>query len=126
MVRSKNIAQLLGPALIVLNLSEILNAHIWSAVTPTQTYLAGALWFVAGLSIIRAHNLWTRSWPVLITIMGWFIMLGGMSRMFFPEAVQEGAQNPSAVLITQMVLIAIGIVLSFNAFSRDNPRPLNS
>ncbi|MFV8326599.1 hypothetical protein [Flavobacterium sp. ZS1P14] len=120
MTNSKHIAKLLGPTLIVMNVSEAINSQMWATVPATQTYLAGSLWFLAGLSIIRAHNHWTLGWSVLITVMGWFIMLGGLSRMFFPEAVQQGAQNVSVVLALQMVLLTTGIVLTFKAYSRDN------
>jgi len=30
-------------------------------------YLSGTLMFVAGLAIIRVHNVWTRNWTVLVT-----------------------------------------------------------
>ncbi len=40
--------------------------------------------FVAGLSIVRAHNRWKDGWPVLVTLMGWFAILGGLARMFAP------------------------------------------
>jgi len=53
---------------ITLTLSEALNAHIWANVPATQTYLAGALWFVAGLAIVRVHNHWIRGWPVVVTL----------------------------------------------------------
>ncbi len=117
MRNSKYIAKLLGPTLIVMNVSEAINSQIWATVPTTQTYLAGALWFVAGLSIILAHNHWTFSWSVLVTLMGWFIMLGGLSRMFFPEPVQQGSLNASVVFALQMVLLAIGIVLTYKAYS---------
>ncbi len=116
MTNSKHIAKLLGPALIVMNISEAMNAHIWATVSVTQTYLAGSLWFVAGLSIIIGHNHWTPDWSVIITLMGWFIMFGGLARMFFPESVQQGSGNASWVLAVQMILIVIGAVLTFKAF----------
>jgi hypothetical protein len=119
MTNSKHIAGLVGPTLIALNISEMMNAHIWATVPVTQTYLAGALWFVAGLSIVRVHNHWIRGWPVVITFVGWFVMLGGLGRMFFPEPVQQGSSNSSAVLAVQMVLLAIGIFLTFKAYGRE-------
>lgn len=119
MTNSKHIAGLVGPTLIALNLSEALNPHIWATVPTTQTYLAGALWFVAGLAIIRTHNHWIRGWPVVVTLVGWFIMLGGLGRMFFPEPVQQGSSNSSVVLAVQIVLLAIGIFLTFKAYGRE-------
>ena len=47
-------------------------------------YLNGTLLFVAGLSIVRAHNQWKADWPVLVTLMGWFAIVGGLFRMFDP------------------------------------------
>lgn len=122
MINSKSIAGILGPILVVTNLSEAINSHIWVNVTPPQTYLAGALWFVAGLFIIRTHNYWAVHWSVLITILGWFILLGGLSRMFFPEFVQQGSQNNQFVFVFQMILLAIGIILCYKAFSKSDDK----
>lgn len=104
--------------LIVLTISEALNPKIWLFVTATQTYLAGALWFIAGLSIIRKHNLWMFNWPVLITLIGWFALLGGLARMFFPKAAQDGGQNTFVALAFQIVLLVVGIILTFVAYIR--------
>lgn len=120
MASSKQIAGLIGPILVAMNLSEALNPHIWATVPPTQTYLAGLLWFVAGFSIVRVHNCWKREWFLLITLTGWFFLLGGLGRMFFPEPVQQGSYNAVAVLTIQMILLAIGIFLIFKAYSREN------
>lgn len=118
MKNSKQLAGMIGPTLIALTITEVLNSHIWLTVSAPQTYLAGSLWFVAGLSIIRSHNYWTIGWPVLITLIGWFGILGGLSRMVFTEPVQQGSQNNSVALGLQIVLFAIGLVLTFKAYGR--------
>ena len=118
MTNSKRLAGLLGPTLIALSISEAFTSHIWLNVTATQTYLAGALWFIAGLSIIRTHNIWIFDWPVLVTLIGWFAFLGGLARMFFPQAAQEGGQHTFIVLAFQIVLLVIGIILTFVAYIR--------
>lgn len=118
MTDPKRIAGLLGPTLVVLSVSEAMNAHIWADVAITQTYLAGALWFVAGLSILRAHNRWTAGWPVLVTFVGWFAMLGGLFRMFAPEFAQGSTPDASVVLGIQLVLLLIGLVLTLKAYGR--------
>ena len=103
MTDSKRVAGLLGPSLIAITLSEMMNAHIWAAIVAPVTYLAGALWFVAGLAIVRAHNKWRRGWPVIVTLVGWFAILGGLFRMFAPEVAQQGVQNTFATLASQLV-----------------------
>ncbi len=113
MAESRHIAGLLGPTLIALAASEVLNPNIWENVPATQTYLAGTLWFVAGVSIVRAHNRWTGGWPVLITLMGWFAMLGGLFRMFAPA---QSVPSASTLLAMQLVLLTIGVYLTFKAY----------
>ncbi len=68
---SKRIAGLVGPTLIASSASEALNYRIWDDNLAPVTYLDGALLFVGGLSIVRAHNRWRGGWPVLTTLAGW-------------------------------------------------------
>lgn len=115
MTNSKKIAGLIGPAIIILVLSETLNFHIWRINIPVNTYLNGILLFVAGLSIIRVHNIW-RGWPLLVTLSGWFYMLLGLYRVFIPEAPQAPASNYTYVML--FVLFLTGVFLTFKAYGR--------
>lgn len=119
MANSRRIAGLLGPILVAMSVSEMTTADIWAAVTPPQVYLAGLLWFIAGLTIVRAHNRWKSGWPLLVTVMGWFFTLGGLLRMFSPRLAQQPAENPVLVLGGQMTLLVIGVVLTLKAYSRN-------
>jgi hypothetical protein len=88
---SKRLAALIGPTLTVVAGSEILNARIWTERTdPAIVYLSGSLLFAAGLSIVRAHNIW-RGWPVVITLVGWLALVGGTIRMVFPRLAQHAS-----------------------------------
>ena len=121
MPNSRSIAGLIGPTLIAVTISESINVHIWSANIAPVIHLNGALLFVAGLSIVRAHNHWTYGWPVIVTLAGWFIVLLGLLRMFFPESYLHGVQNTSAVavIVPTMLVLVVGIVLTFKAYSRE-------
>jgi len=116
MANSKNIAALLGPALIAITSSEAVNVHIWAGNTAAGIYFNGAVLFVVGLAIARVHNLWVRGWPVLVTLSGWFIMFLGLFRMFFPELQLEGAKNTSAVITETMPVFAVGLYLTYKAY----------
>lgn len=119
MANSKNIAGLLGPSIVAITISEIVNVHIWAGNTAAGVYLNGALLFIAGLAIVRAHNLWVRAWPVLVTLSGWFIIFLGLFRMFFPELQLEGARHTSAVSVLTMLVLVVGIFLTYKAYSRE-------
>jgi len=118
MANSKDIAGLIGPSIVAITLSETVNIHIWAGNTAAEVYLNGAILFVAGLAIVRAHNLWVRGWPVLISLTGWFIMMLGLFRMFFPELQLEGAKHTSTVSVEAMFLMLVGLYLSYHAYRR--------
>lgn len=118
MASSKQIAGLLGPSVIVVTISETVNFHIWAGNTAAGVHFNGMVLFVAGLAIIRAHNLWVRGWPVLVTLAGWFLMFLGLFRMFFPELQLEAAKHASIAIVEIMPILAAGIFLTFKAYSR--------
>lgn len=122
MQNSKQLAALIGPVLVAITLSEIVNAHIWIAVTAPVTYQAGVLAFVAGISIVRAHNLWPMSWPVTITLVGWFGIFAGLIRMFATDMAQEAVRNQSTALGFEIALLVIGILLTFKAYGPGRDR----
>ena len=77
MTPSKLIAGLMGPTLVAIALSTLLKFNSipeWTELLsrdPALVLLSGVLSFVAGLAIVRVHNIWTLDWPVLVTILGW-------------------------------------------------------
>jgi uncharacterized membrane protein YhaH (DUF805 family) len=122
MPNSAYIAELLGPALIGITVTEWMNLDIFTAAIgpsfATHVYLNGTLLFIAGLAIVRAHNVWSRRWPVLITLVGWVAVVGGLSRMVAPVSAQQAGQSASVVYASLVALLAIGVVLTFNSYGR--------
>jgi len=90
MAMSKAIAGLIGPTLVAIAAGMLLNLGSFPAIAeqvsrdPALILISGILLFVAGLAIVRAHNLWTGGWPVLVTILAWLAVLGGLVRILFP------------------------------------------
>jgi hypothetical protein len=83
---TERLAAVLGPTIMALTASEAMNYHIWDTQFPAVTYFNGLFLFVAGVSILQKEHRWTRHWPVLVTIFGWLVTLGGLARMFAPRA----------------------------------------
>ncbi len=87
MTTSKMIAGLIGPTLVAIGAAILLNFGSFPALAeqvsrdPALIFLSGILLFVAGIAIVRAHNIWAGGWPVLVTILGWLAVLGGLLRM---------------------------------------------
>ena len=115
MTSSRQLAGLIGPTLVVVTSSEGLNLHIFATNIPPVTYLNGTLLFIAGLAIVRAHSRWTRGWPVLVTLVGWVGIIGGLLRMFFPEAEQGVSDTVRYASIFS--LLAVGVFLTLKAYA---------
>ena len=119
MTTSKRLAGLIGPTSIAIGTSEAINFRIWETNSAPLISLNGVLLFVAGLSIVRVHNRWTRGWPVMVTLVGWTAILGGLFRMFAPEA-QKAGENAPTTIITASLVTAVGVFLTYKSiFGRE-------
>ncbi|NOT42390.1 MAG: hypothetical protein HOP13_18090 [Alphaproteobacteria bacterium] len=105
MTDSKQLAGLIGPTMVALAVTEVINMDAFANQIAPVVYLNGAILFVAGLAIVRAHNLWTWRWPVLTTLTGWVVLIGGLWRMAMPDAPQA-----ADYVVTYVVLAAIGAI----------------
>lgn len=114
MMDSRQLAGLIGPTMVALGVTEAINMDVFANQIAPVVYLNGAVLFVAGLAIVRAHNLWTWRWPVVMTLTGWVASIGGLWRMAAPDAPQA-ADNVFTYLVLATVA-AIGALLSVKAY----------
>lgn len=119
MIASKNIGRFVGPVVILLLVTEIINFHIWNVSGgPQLVYLNGFVLLLFGFYIIYVHNIWTRSWPIIITLTGWFFTILGLYRMFFPEAKQ--APENSMMYVGLIILVALEVFMTLKAYASKN------
>jgi hypothetical protein len=120
---SKRIGGLIGPAAVGILVSEspLIQPHLYEAQIPPVVYLSGVLLFIAGLAIVRAHNVWVRNWTVLITIVGWFGLVLGLVRMFAAGQYRAVTHDTSATtfIVFEAVLLIVSLVITFKAYSPD-------
>jgi len=89
MANSKTLAGLIGPTLIALAAALLINLGSISTLVesvsrdPALVLVSGVLSFVAGLAVVRVHNYWAGDWAVLVTILGWLLLVG-LVRILFP------------------------------------------
>ena len=89
---SKQFTRLIGPMLIAVTSSEMVNPGVWDAIFVPVTNQSGMLLLIAGLSIARVHNRWTERWPVVVTLIGGFCTLTGLGN--FGEVVRFNFLTP--------------------------------
>lgn len=83
--------------------------------------LTGGLMLIAGLLIIVDHNIWMPDWPVLITIIGWILVLQGLMRLFVPDAYIKMSKDMQGKVVYTLgcwVRLFIGIYLIWAGFSQ--------
>ena len=89
MANSKTLAGLIGPTLLALAAALLINLGSISTLVesvsrdPALVLVSGVLSFVAGLAVVRVHNYWAGDWAVLVTILGWLLLVG-LVRILFP------------------------------------------
>ncbi|RMX17901.1 hypothetical protein EAS68_09710 [Legionella jordanis] len=77
---------------------------------------------ILGLMIVISHNVWVMGWPVIITIVGWLMLIGGLLRLFFPEIgvriAQAWLRKPVYFWIAAAIYLIIGLYLLYRAYFR--------
>jgi hypothetical protein len=72
-----------------------------------------------GLLIVVSHNIWSCNWRVLVTLTGWFLLVEGVLRLFFPERMTKLLKHmasTSGYVIFMTIWLVIGLYLLFIAF----------
>src|ERR1700674_2369403 len=114
MPTSKMIAGLIGPTLVAIAAAVLINFGSFPALAeqisrdPALIFVSGILLLIAGLAIVRTHNIWAGGWPVLVTVLGWLAVLGGFVRMLFPiqlAAILAGIGQKTGLIAAVAVVL---------------------
>ncbi|MGB7688256.1 MAG: hypothetical protein WBL98_07235 [Pseudolabrys sp.] len=90
MATTKMIAGLMGPTLLAIGIAMLVNARHFPEMAkqigndPGLIFVSGILLLVAGLAIVRVHNVWSGGWRVVVTVLGWLAVISGILRMLLP------------------------------------------
>jgi uncharacterized membrane protein HdeD (DUF308 family) len=122
MATSKEIAGLAGPSLAAMLVAEfpLVQPHLYDSQIPPVVYLSGVLMFVAGLAIVRSHNVWASNWTVLVTLTGWLLLLLGLVRMFAASQYRQAATGTSSVVFMALegILLVVALVITYQGYRR--------
>lgn len=98
MNNSRAIARLIGPVLLVVGIGMAFGLMLEGPsygnllrefiANRALIFLTGVLALAAGVAIVNAHNVWAPDWRVIITVLGWLLVLRGIMLIVFPLTVQ--------------------------------------
>jgi hypothetical protein len=126
MTASVPIAKLIGPILLVAAAAMLANPKDLRDIAReflqarALIYVTGVLAMLGGLAIVNGHNLWIVDWPIIITLLGWALLIGGAVRIALPSAVRSigGAmlEHPAVIRLAGAVWLLIGALLTYEGY----------
>lgn len=125
MERSTFIAKLLGPLFLVLGVGMFVSQSVYQGLinefldSAALVYLSGLISLLAGLAIVNVHNSWT-GWSVVITVIGWLMLIGGVIRLVLPQlAIGFGTAfygSGAALIIVAVISLVLGGFLTYKGY----------
>ena len=88
------LAKLIGPVAFLMGLVVLLDPQRVRTLAREALqgeaiiFIAGLIALTVGLAIVNTHNVWSADWRVVITILGWLMVLGGIARIGFSRQVK--------------------------------------
>lgn len=120
------IARLLGPLFLAIGIGIVLNAPFYVGAvveavhSPTLVYLSGIAAMLAGLAMLNAYRAWTADWRVVVTILGWAMLIAGILRIVLPRLLITVAatlySGELALTVTGILVLVLGGFLSFKGY----------
>lgn len=89
------LARIFGPFFLIMGLWALLRnddvQRTWNSIknTPPLFYLGGVLNLLIGFTMLSTYHAWTFGIPVLLTLVGYFMILRGVCVLFVPNKVIE-------------------------------------
>lgn len=121
------IAGYAGPLLIAIGAALLVNrravAELVTGVLnrPEFIFFSGVFTLLAGLAIVRAHNVWAAEWTLIITVLGWLCIVSGIARIIWPHQVTAlrdslvGSEN--ALTAWALVALLLGGFLTAKGYA---------
>ncbi|MFZ2315351.1 MAG: hypothetical protein WAW86_06820 [Gammaproteobacteria bacterium] len=128
MNKSIFLGRVLGIYLIIISLSMLLQMQVFfervNALigNPALMFVVGFFTLILGVLVVVGHNVWRWDWRVLITIIGWLILLKGASIIFYPQFIDHATalfiQNMTVAYVVGGIDLLLGVVLCYFGFRR--------
>ena len=87
---------------------------------PASIVLGGTINLIIGILIVVSHNRWESDWTVLITLVGWLILIRGILWTTFPGILLRNLAKLSVsykpIYISSIIIFLLGMTLCYFGF----------
>jgi hypothetical protein len=85
------------------------------------TFLLALMCLVSGLAVVLGHQVWSGGIaPVLVTLVGWLLLLRGLVLLFLPpnllESVADALVGAGWLYLAGAVALGLGLILTYAGF----------
>jgi len=92
---------------------------VWTSIknTPAAFYISSTINFLVGLAILSQYDMWSMDVLVLVTLLGWVMVIRGVLGLFVPQLLlQMTLGNASFMKVMGIIPLAWGVALCWVAF----------
>lgn len=82
--------------------------------------VAGFIALILGLIVVIIHPVWGSSWQIVISVLGWLMLIKGLVRLFFPAvsaAMVKSADNKSFYFTLAVIGLLVGLFLLYHGYA---------
>jgi hypothetical protein len=90
--RTRSFARVLGPFLTIVAVTVVLHASNWRPIVEEFTasavwpWVTGAFVLLGGIAIVAFHQVWRGAAAIIVSALGWLLIVRGVFLLAFPAA----------------------------------------
>lgn len=118
------LAKVMGLFMLIVSLTLLINFHTFPKRVKELTkntllvFISGFPALLLGLLIVLTHNVWENDPRVIITLLGWLILIKGILRISMPEKLAGFAAriSPRGLFVMLLIILFVGAYLALFGF----------
>lgn len=126
---SKKLTRILGLYIIIIGFALLINMDLFKTLIQNLIddkplmFVTGFFTLILGLIMVVIHNIWQWNWRLLTTLIGWIVLLKGLSLILFPSLIDKLTliflQNSMFGYLAAGINILLGFILCYCSFKND-------
>jgi uncharacterized protein YjeT (DUF2065 family) len=82
---------------------------------PAIVYLTGVILVFLSTLLLLNNNVWDSSWRMIVTILGWLVLLKGLAYIFIPESLHRMVNRKilGSLSLFGVIAVAAGVYLFY-------------
>ncbi len=131
--RTRMFSRVLGPFLVIVDVTAVARASdIQTLLSQFEanslwTWVTGAFVLLFGLIVVAGHQYWRGAAAIIVSVLGWLVILRGLLLLAFPKAFISVANNmigAQASWVTLCIAFAlVGLYLTYVGWAPAPSRP---